>query len=112
MDKSLNITLNKVSVDWYAEDGDCFDIGIKHSLELEYVFILPAHMDGVTHNDVTFTAVYKDGILDPILLSQIKRNGSLHEKVADWLDEHREEIEQAEEDAWIESHSERYGAGQ
>jgi len=109
MNNCLNITLNKVSVDWYAEDEDCFEISIKHSLEFDYAYIFPEHMEGVTHNDVIFTAAYRDGLLDLCLLSQVKKNGDLHEKVADWLDDHREEIEQAEEDAWIESQADRYG---
>jgi len=110
-DKSLNITLNKVSLDWYAEDEDAFDIGIKHALEFDYAYTLPPHMEGVTHNDVNFTAAYRDSLLDLRLLSQIKKNGALHEAVADYLDNRREEIEQAEKDAWIESQSERYGGG-
>ena len=111
MDNCLIITDSKVSVEWYAEDEDCFNICIKHSLELEYEYTFPAHMEGVTHNQVQFTAAYMDRRISEGLLREIRQNGALHEAVADWLDEHREEIEQAEEDARQESQAERFSLG-
>ena len=89
----MKTTLEYVQLDWYSEDQDNFDIGLKFSIHINYDYTMPPRDEGFGRENVVFTSAYINDVNSPQLLLEAKTNSSLQEHVADYLNEHWDDIQ-------------------
>ena len=89
----MKITLEYVMLDWVGLDEDNFEIGLKFTLHVEYEYTMPSKDEGFGVENIVFTNTAIDSVYSPQLMLEVRDNRGLKQAVADYLNEHWDDVQ-------------------
>jgi hypothetical protein len=101
----MDVSYDYITLKWGGIDEDCFDIELEFDIKLEYKYESPPQAERFTREGITFTVSHLNSRVCPQVLLQANNSDRLKEIVAEWLNEHRSEIE--EEQKYTTKHGEQ-----